>query len=155
MCEDAQNGKAFRSELLPLNTRVKSSAETTYSCDVCGKKYVRKPALKKHIQIKHTKDHLTSQQAITPLSLPLPVTSSIVSEEFSPQSQSSMSSSKDDHNLLEDDKSGNTGLVNLEETAEIHKEAGAHHIESNWQCGECGEMSNEVTQLKEYIAALH
>ena len=135
VCEDAQNGKALRSELLPLNARVKLSAETTYSCDVCGKKYVRKPALKKHIQIKHTKDHLTSQQAIIPLSLPLPMPSSIVSEDFSPQNQSSMSSSKDDHNLLEDDKSENTELVNLEETTEIREETGPHHIESNWQCG--------------------
>ena len=49
VCEDAQDGTALRSEVLPLNVRVKLSAETTYACDVCGKKYIRKPALKKHI----------------------------------------------------------------------------------------------------------
>ena len=43
-----------RSNLLPLNTRVKLAAEITYTCDVCDKKYIRKPALKKHIQMKHS-----------------------------------------------------------------------------------------------------
>ena len=73
VCENTPSRKALRNENLPINARVKLSAETTYTCDVCGKKYIRKPALKKHIQIKHTRQNIIQQQCLSNnLPLPLP-----------------------------------------------------------------------------------
>ena len=38
---------------VPVNAKVKLSGETVFSCEVCSKTYVRKAAIKKHIQMKH------------------------------------------------------------------------------------------------------
>ena len=155
VCEDAQNGKALRSEMLPLNVRVKLSAETTYSCDVCGKKYIRKPALKKHIQIKHTREHLSPQQAIISPSLPLPMPASMSSNMLPVLQDIFPHNRKSSSNLLEDNKYENNGTINLEETTVIQEETGPHHIDTNWQCGECGKVFGEENHLEEHMATTH
>ena len=40
-------------EKLAINARVRLSGETIFTCDICEKKYVRKTAMKKHMQTKH------------------------------------------------------------------------------------------------------
>ena len=107
------------------------SAETTYSCDVCGKKYIRKPALKKHIQIKHTRQNIISQQIIRD-SLPLPMPANCA---FTPLQVAS-----DDSELFLDVEPVETPSANLQESTVIQEETGPHYMESNWQCGECGEV---------------
>ena len=62
-----------RRNALPLNTRVKLSAETTYTCDICDKKYIRKPALRKHIQVKHASTVGDVQNRMCLASQPIPL----------------------------------------------------------------------------------
>ena len=37
----------------------------------------------------------------------------------------------------------------------IQEETGPHYLESNWQCGECGELFIVKTYLKEHIDNVH
>ena len=119
-----------RSNLLPLNTRVKLSAETTYSCDVCAKKYIRKPALRKHIQIKHASSVDTSRTAvcIATTAIPLP--------------------------LIDSTQESNKSLT-LEECAEVVEEIGPQQMYTNWQCSECGKIFIIENQLVEHMTSDH
>ena len=129
--EETQIGTQ-RNNFLPLNTRVKLSAEITYTCDVCDKRYVRKPALRKHIQIKHATSvsqaqNITSitNQPIPLLSIPTPVQEN---EEVE---------------------------ITLDEQVIVVEEIGPQTEDSNWQCSECGKMLREENELLSHMSTEH
>ena len=129
---------AQKRNALPLNTRVKLSAETTYTCDICDKKYIRKPALRKHIQVKHATTVGDVQNRMCLSSQPIPLPSSISFVE------------NDDDSQEEDD-----APLTLEENDEVVEETGPQQVETNWQCSECGEMFTTETQLTEHMSQEH
>ena len=130
-------------EKLPLNARVKLNGETIFTCDVCDKKYVRKTAMKKHMQMKHGKSKDLSDAVIPkeisclPLSFIIPTSTDVGSNANS-----------EDENKDED--SGEYEC-SLEEIAEVMEEIGPERVENNWQCGECGKMFDHEDQLTVHI----
>ena len=70
ICEiyEIQNNRELESSKLPLNARIKLSSETTYTCDVCEKTYIRKALFRKHIQTKHT-SIVTHTQTLIPVQI--------------------------------------------------------------------------------------
>ena len=140
---EASHIEAQRRNVLPLNTRVKLSAETTYTCDICDKKYIRKPALRKHIQVKHasTVGDVQNRMCLASQPIPLPAI---------PSSSSAVETADDSQ-----EKEDNNVHVTLEEQDEVLEEIGPQHVETNWQCSECGKTFNSEAQLTEHISQDH
>ena len=59
-----------KTKKVPINAKVKLSGETVFSCEVCPKTYIRKAAIKKHIQMKHGRQMPPEQVSIAP---PIPM----------------------------------------------------------------------------------
>ena len=133
-----------RSNLLPLNTRVKLAAEITYTCDVCDKKYIRKPALKKHIQMKHSSSvgQVNNLSCISSQPIPLPSitnTSNIIVN-------SSVAQDTDEDDVVQ---------VTSAETVVDDEEIGPHQKDTNWMCSECGKILDEEYQLQNHMNEEH
>ena len=131
-------------EKLPLNARVKLTGETIFTCDVCDKKYVRKTAMKKHMQIKHAQNKIinnipTKQVTIVP---------------FFPENLRSIQQIGEKEKESTEDDSRET-ICSLEEIAEIVEEVGPEKVESNWQCGVCGKTYENEEQIKLHISEEH
>ena len=157
---------------LPVNVRIKLAAETTYTCDVCGKKYVRKALFKKHMQTKHI-DPIVRQSIATQIPALGVRTTSVVQNipqildspgppddamnsdrdetlENSNQSDKVDIDLTDPHRMVEEESD-----CTLEEMSEVVEEIGPQPIESNWQCGECGQLYYSTQSLKEHVEQTH
>ena len=185
-----------RSNFLPLNTRVKLSAETTYSCDLCDKKYIRKPALRKHIQIKHAASVDPAKKTVCSANpaIPLPLvpdareSDNALAVEECPEVYKQWQCSECgeifniENQMIEhmnqDHKDESVhctacGETFIEESsmiihvsenhggemtcsyAEVVEEIGPNPIETNWQCGECGYMQENESNLREHSLNNH
>ena len=57
--------------------------------------------------------------------------------------------------------SDDSDLLIIEEPVEnppanlIQEETGPHYLDSNWQCGECGEVFSVETYLKDHMDSVH
>ena len=128
-------------EVLPLNARIKLAAEVTYTCDVCEKKYVRKTALKRHIEQKH-------DPQITPPSRN-PV------QAISVESTSTQEGVCEEEGDLLEERIITKEAISLEENSDVIEESGPHQIETNYQCGECGNMFDVESQMNEHVCQDH
>ena len=119
---------------VPVNAKVKLSGETIFSCEVCPKTYVRKAAIKKHIQMKHAPPPSQSMKA------PIPLGCTLIDEIRTEVLCDSVQ-------ILSD--------VVLDETPHIIEEIGPQQIESNYQCGVCGSIFESEPTLTEHLDRIH
>ena len=134
---------AHRNNMLPLNTRVKLSAEISYTCDMCDKKYIRKPALRKHIQVKHPSSVSQAQKSICIVDQPIPLPAvplPDVSEE---------------HTIDEHENSEEESSITLDEHSEVVEEVGPQQVDTNWQCSECVKTFEVESQFTEHMSQDH
>ena len=117
---------------LPMNARIKLAADISYKCDVCGKTYVRKPLFRKHIQTKHA-------------------------EYMSNQGTQNKGIETDQPSTVQSNRAIDY-VINLEkasDSTQVVEEIGPQNIEENWQCGECGNIYNNIEQLNMHIEQDH
>ena len=135
-----------RLEMLPLNARVKLNGETIFTCDLCDKKYVRKMAMKKHMQTKHGQNNVVNdvqppakQISFVPMPLsPLPTAINVMNI--------SLSGGENNGDGLDDIE------ISLEENIPlVLEEIGPQWIQNNWQCGECGKTYEDEGELVVHI----
>ena len=130
-----------KSKKVPINAKVRLSGETVFSCEVCPKTYVRKAAIKKHIQMKHGRQMPTEQVSKTPIPLGC--------VEMARHAESIVV--VDDISL---DEVPNV-IEEIDEVPQIIEEIGPQPMESNWQCGVCGYMFENETTLKHHMEDTH
>ena len=122
---------------IPINARIKLSAETIFTCDVCGKTYVRKALFRKHILTKHTNTIQQTRNVLIPA-----ITVNI--DDRQADSEKVVDSLEV---LLQEDI--------VEEQAVVVEEIGPHLVEVNWQCGECEEIFDGEGYLYTHIENMH
>ena len=116
---------------MPVNAKVKLSGETVFSCEVCPKTYIRKAAIKKHIQMKHAP--LMPPKQISKEPIPIgcaEMTKNVVSVE-----------------IVDD--------TTLDERPDIIEEIGPKPMESNWQCGVCANLFEDETTIQQHMDDTH
>ena len=157
ICENSSAEKIHR---LPLNAKMKLSGETVYSCEVCDKKYIRKTAMKKHIQIKHAPPSIQSRanndQSNRPAIISLPMFN-VADPSTSTQKVSIEENIK--NNVVEDNVEGTSDDLpcTLQEIvdAEVIEEPSPLGIDENWQCGECGIVADTERNMTAHINQAH
>ena len=140
---EASRIETQKSSILPLNTRVRLSAEITYSCDVCDKKYVRKPPLRKHIQVKHASS-VEQPKKIMYTTQPIPIPS-ISTDRVS----------EENHDDLQEINEDDSVQITMEEIAEVVEEIRPQQEDTNWQCSKCGDIASTENQLTEHMSQIH
>ena len=98
---------------VPVNAKVKLSGETVCYCEVCPKTYVRKIAIKKHIQMKHAPPPPRAQVMKTPI----PFGCTVVNDNYTEE--------------VDCDSAEILVEVSLDETPYIIEEIGPQQIDSN------------------------
>ena len=122
---------------VPVNAKVKLSGETVFSCEVCDKTYVRKAAIKKHMQMKHAPPPPLAQIVTAPIPLGFTMIHTNNTEE----------SDQGNEERVDD--------LSLEETPHIMEEIGPQQIDSNWQCGVCGQMYESEQTVNDHMTRIH
>ena len=145
---------------VPLKAKFKITGETIFTCDICDKTYVRKTAMKKHMQIKHTPAGIKQMLEMSkhPIALPSIQTcsiSNISKDDDSNETEDERNHGNSKETEIIEDENENTATIVLEETAEVVEDSGPVPIDTNWQCGECGNVANTEDLLMMHMSNIH
>ena len=141
-------------EKVPISARVKLSGETIFTCGVCEKKYMRKAAMKKHMQTKH--GHRNSTEGDNSLGALCFIDQKNENSVMNHPVSNIRNQLVDKECLLEEGQNTTEAEeITLDEAPEIREEIGPEKALNMWQCGECARIFDIESDLKEHIDQTH